>query len=85
MQQDVNDELPTFRSSRYIGEISENAQKGTPVTLQLRYVHIKEQFMKRTNTLGYKYYRQNNISDICITFTTFYLILLSIDIRMMAL
>ena len=30
--QDVNDEEPTFGKSRYVGEIGENAQKGTPIT-----------------------------------------------------
>ena len=30
--QDVNDEVPKFKSEFYIGEISENAQKNTPVT-----------------------------------------------------
>ena len=34
--QDINDELPTFRSREYIGEINENAQKGTPVTFRIR-------------------------------------------------
>lgn len=29
---DVNDETPTFRSARYVGEINENAQSNTPVT-----------------------------------------------------
>lgn len=29
---DVNDETPTFRSARYVGEINENAQGNTPVT-----------------------------------------------------
>lgn len=28
---DVNDETPTFRSSKYIAEINENAQQNTPV------------------------------------------------------
>ena len=30
--QDINDEIPRFRSSLYVAEISENAQKNTPVT-----------------------------------------------------
>ena len=30
--QDINDEIPRFRSSLYEAEISENAQKNTPVT-----------------------------------------------------
>ncbi|XP_068632323.1 cadherin-23 [Battus philenor] len=30
---DVNDEIPRFRSERYIGEILENAQQNTPITL----------------------------------------------------
>ena len=30
--QDINDEVPQFRSSQYVAEISENAQKNTPVT-----------------------------------------------------
>lgn len=29
---DVNDETPTFRSSRYVAEINENAAQNTPVT-----------------------------------------------------
>ncbi|KAJ0175756.1 hypothetical protein K1T71_008915 [Dendrolimus kikuchii] len=29
---DVNDETPTFRSERYVGEILENAQQNTPIT-----------------------------------------------------
>ena len=29
---DVNDETPTFRSSRYIAKINENAPQNTPVT-----------------------------------------------------
>ena len=28
----MNDEKPEFRSSHYVAEIAENAQKGTPVT-----------------------------------------------------
>lgn len=27
----MNDEKPTFRSASYVGEVTENAQKGTPV------------------------------------------------------
>ena len=34
--QDINDELPTFRSREYVGEINENSQKGTPVTFVIR-------------------------------------------------
>lgn len=30
--QDVNDEIPQFRSSSYVGEIAENSQRGAPVT-----------------------------------------------------
>ena len=30
--QDINDEVPRFRSSAYVAEIAENAQKNTPVT-----------------------------------------------------
>ena len=30
--QDVNDEIPIFKSPSYVAEISENAQKNTPVT-----------------------------------------------------
>ncbi|CAH2076820.1 unnamed protein product, partial [Iphiclides podalirius] len=30
---DVNDEIPRFRSERYIGEVLENAQQNTPITL----------------------------------------------------
>ena len=29
--QDVNDEIPTFRSSSYVGEISENSPRATPI------------------------------------------------------
>lgn len=29
---DVNDEIPRFRSERYIGEVLENAQQNTPIT-----------------------------------------------------
>ncbi|KAG6445751.1 hypothetical protein O3G_MSEX004072 [Manduca sexta] len=29
---DVNDETPTFRSKRYVGEVLENAQQNTPIT-----------------------------------------------------
>lgn len=29
---DINDETPRFRSSRYVGEILENAQQNTPIT-----------------------------------------------------
>ncbi|XP_053612756.1 cadherin-23 [Plodia interpunctella] len=29
---DVNDETPTFRSDRYVGEVLENAQQNTPIT-----------------------------------------------------
>ena len=31
--QDVNDEVPRFRSNSYVGEIAENSQRKTPVTL----------------------------------------------------
>ena len=31
--QDVNDEIPKFRSSDYVGEIMENSQRNTPVTM----------------------------------------------------
>ena len=31
--QDVNDEIPKFRSNEYIGDIVENSQKNTPVTM----------------------------------------------------
>ena len=31
--QDVNDEIPKFRSNEYIGEIVENSQRNTPVTM----------------------------------------------------
>lgn len=30
---DVNDETPSFRSPRYVGEVLENAQQSTPITL----------------------------------------------------
>ena len=30
--QDINDEVPRFRSPAYVAEIAENAQKNTPVT-----------------------------------------------------
>lgn len=33
MFQDVNDEIPKFRSNEYIGEIVENSQRNTPVTM----------------------------------------------------
>ena len=33
MLQDVNDEIPQFRSPSYTAEIRENAVRGTPVTL----------------------------------------------------
>ena len=29
---DVNDETPTFRSTKYVAEINENAPQNTPVT-----------------------------------------------------
>ena len=29
--QDVNDEIPKFRSSSYVGEISENSPRATPI------------------------------------------------------
>ena len=31
MLQDVNDETPTFRSKSYVGEISENSPRATPI------------------------------------------------------
>ena len=31
MFQDVNDETPTFRSKSYVGEISENSPRATPI------------------------------------------------------
>ena len=31
--QDVNDEIPKFRSNEYVGDIVENSQKNTPVTM----------------------------------------------------
>ena len=30
--QDINDEIPQFRNPLYVAEISENAQRNTPVT-----------------------------------------------------
>ena len=36
LQQDINDELPTFRGNQYVGEINENSQKGTPVTFRIK-------------------------------------------------
>ena len=33
MFQDLNDEIPKFKSPSYVAEIYENAQKNTPVTL----------------------------------------------------
>ena len=29
----MNDEIPKFRSNEYVGEIVENSQKNTPVTM----------------------------------------------------
>ena len=31
--QDVNDEIPKFRAQEYVGEIVENSQKNTPITM----------------------------------------------------